>query len=143
MKRWGRWIAAGLAVIVLGVLYVGGAFDRTLYGVGLNFRECARNGLGVTFCGHELDEYRAHIKATLESSKRTEEHSRQEQGERESREAQEHTATQTSERQSLEAKMAAEKTIYDREPETAAGDLAKDEYEYARAQLQQLEIRSP
>lgn len=39
--------------------------------------------------------------------------------------------------------MAAEKAIYQREPEgSLASDEAKDEYESDRAQLQQLNIRS-
>jgi hypothetical protein len=56
-----RRLAAILAVLVLGGLYVHGTFDRTLSGVGLNFHKCARNGLGATFCGQELSEIRARL----------------------------------------------------------------------------------
>jgi hypothetical protein len=148
MRR-GRWIAAVVVVLVLAGLYVHGSFDRVLYPVGLNAHECARNGFGATFCGKELDEYRAKVKAVatgLEESKRnlqaTEEQSRREQQERESKEAEEKTQTQAKERHELESKMAAEKAIFEREPEgSVASDEAKDEYEYDRAALQQLEVR--
>ena len=56
-----RRVLAVLAAIVLAGFYIHGSFDRVLSGIGLNFHECARNGLGVTFCGSELDEYRARI----------------------------------------------------------------------------------
>ena len=60
-KRDGILIGAFLAVCLLLGLYLNGNLDRTLYPVGLNFHECARNGFGATFCGSELDEYRARI----------------------------------------------------------------------------------
>ncbi len=52
------------------------------------------------------------------------------------------TPSQATEREGLESKMAAEKAIFEREPDgSEASDLAKDEYESDRAQLQQLNIR--
>jgi hypothetical protein len=48
-----------LVVLALGGLYFSGRLDHLLYNVGLNYHECARNGLGATFCGHELTEVRA------------------------------------------------------------------------------------
>lgn len=56
-----RRVLAVLAVLALAGLYVHGTFDRPLSSIGLNFHECARNGLGATFCGQELKEYRARI----------------------------------------------------------------------------------
>jgi hypothetical protein len=50
-----------LAALALASFYFTGHLDRLLYPVGLNFKECGRNGLGATFCGTELDEYRARI----------------------------------------------------------------------------------
>ncbi len=47
--------------VILVALYVHGSFDRPLSNVGLNWHECARNGLGATFCGEELTEYRERI----------------------------------------------------------------------------------
>jgi predicted PurR-regulated permease PerM len=58
------------------------------------------------------------------------------------RQATEEAETRTTERRDLESKMAAEKVIFRREPEGSyASDLARDEYEAARGQLQQLEVR--
>lgn len=57
-----------LVALALAALYLHGNLDRLLYGVGLNFNECARNGLGASFCGKELDEYRERAdKAKTES----------------------------------------------------------------------------
>src|ERR1039458_10445870 len=56
-----RKVLIVLAVLALIGLYARGTFDHLLYNVGLNAHECARNGFGATFCGHELDEYRAKI----------------------------------------------------------------------------------
>jgi hypothetical protein len=50
-----------LAVVALIGMWAGGTFDRALVNVGLNSQECAHNGFGATFCGKELDEYRARI----------------------------------------------------------------------------------
>jgi hypothetical protein len=47
-----------VAIAVLFVAWRGGRFDRALVNVGLNAKECARNGFGATFCGRELIEYR-------------------------------------------------------------------------------------
>jgi hypothetical protein len=135
-------ILAVLAAIGIGALYLGGTFDRPLSSIGLNHNECARNGLGVTFCGEELTEYRTKVRAVnngLEESKRT---IAREQGKRESTVADEQAATETKERRELERKMAEEKGIFEREPEnTVASDEAKDEYEGDRAALQQLNVR--
>ena len=46
-----------LALILLGAAYVHGSFDRPLSSIGLNFHRCARNGVGETFCGSELERY--------------------------------------------------------------------------------------
>ncbi|HWF31179.1 MAG TPA: hypothetical protein VG188_01335 [Solirubrobacteraceae bacterium] len=62
----GRKWPALLTVIVLIVFvggYLSGTFDHVLYNVGLNYKECARNGFGATFCGSELDQYRERIQS--------------------------------------------------------------------------------
>lgn len=53
------WKRIALAVVVGAVLalYLLGRLDYALYPVGLNFHDCARNGLGATFCGSDLTQY--------------------------------------------------------------------------------------
>jgi Skp family chaperone for outer membrane proteins len=60
MKR-GLAIAGALLIVAVVALYFHGNLDRPLYNIGLNYHECARNGLGASFCGKELDEYRERI----------------------------------------------------------------------------------
>jgi hypothetical protein len=50
-----------LLLVAFAGFYFTGHLDRLLYPVGLNFHECKRNGLGATFCGTELDEYREKV----------------------------------------------------------------------------------
>jgi len=50
-----------VAVLVLVAAWRAGSFDHALVNVGLNAKPCARNGFGATFCGTELEEYRARI----------------------------------------------------------------------------------
>jgi hypothetical protein len=141
----------GLILLLLaGFLgfYFTGHLDRPLYSVGLNFHECGRNGLGATFCGKELDEYRERIngvkerlattKANLEA---TEQKAREESTTRE-REAGERRTTEHREQEhTLEAKLSRERAIVAAEPNgSAASDLAAAEYEAARAELQQLRV---
>jgi hypothetical protein len=76
-KRWHeRWSWRILIVLIVFVLFAGwraGTFDHALVNVGLNAKPCARNGLGATFCGQELTEYRerlAHSKEEGEAASR-------------------------------------------------------------------------
>ena len=155
-KFWPRplhwWLLGGVViVIILVVLWSRGTFDRPLYSIGLNANECARNGFGATFCGKELDAYRAKVRAInahfgeakheLQAGR---ERSESEGRERESQAAEQRQEEVRAKRRELEAKMAKEKAIYEREEAgTAASDLAKLEYESARAELQQLNISGP
>ena len=135
-------VLATAILVVLVYFYAFGTFDKPLSSIGLNVHECARNGLGQTFCGHELDEYRAKIERVKQELVATQEKTKREQAETEQKASEEKTQTQANERSELESKMAAEKAIVQREPEGSyAGDLARDEYESDRAQLQQLGIR--
>jgi uncharacterized membrane protein YhiD involved in acid resistance len=141
-------ILVALGVAALVGFYVHGSFDRLLSGIGLNFHECARNGFGATFCGNELDRYRERIGRAKEATERVK--ANLEESERKSREeaaARERSAdTEARERRtqqinSLREKMAREKRIVESEPEgSVASDLARGEYEGARAELQQLLI---
>ncbi len=56
MRTWIKLTLAAVAVIV-AALYFTGRLDYTLYPLGLNFHQCARNGLGATFCGADLTAY--------------------------------------------------------------------------------------
>jgi hypothetical protein len=148
-----RKVLIVLAVLALIGLYARGTFDHLLYNVGLNAHECARNGFGATFCGHELDEYRAKIERVKQEGEAAQAKIKEESARRENeaqaeaqriKEASEASAAveHAKEQQALKGKMEGEKAIFEREPEgSVASDLAKDEYEYARAQLQQLEVR--
>lgn len=49
------------AIVFVAILYFTGSLDRTLAPVGLNFRECATNGFGATFCGDDLERYRREV----------------------------------------------------------------------------------
>jgi hypothetical protein len=147
-KQKGILLGVGVAVAILLGLYFHGNLDRTLYPVGLNFHECARNGFGATFCGNELDEYRAkveQVKETTEHAKvsleETERKSRQESSEREQQQQLEAAERRNKEMRQLIAKMNEEKRIYESEPESSvAGATAKGTYEADRAQLQQLQV---
>ncbi len=153
-KRKGILLGIGVVVAILLGLYFNGNLDRTLYPVGLNFHECARNGFGATFCGNELDEYRAkvqrvketteHAKISLEENERK---GHEEQASRERNEAGEAHARAVERRsereQQLASKLKQERAIEEREPEgTVAYDLAKGEYEATRAEAQQLLIEA-
>jgi len=65
-------VGQGLVVLIVCLLTVGaylwvsGSLDKPLYSVGLNFHECARNGLGQTFCGHELTDERERLRGIHE-----------------------------------------------------------------------------
>jgi hypothetical protein len=147
-------LGVGIALAVLLGLYFHGNLDRTLYPVGLNFRECARNGFGATFCGKELDEYRARlqrVKETTEHGKvsleETERKSHEEQASREQTQANEAHARALNQRtereQQLAAKLKQERAIEEREPEgSVAYDIAKGEYEATRAEAQQLLVET-
>jgi hypothetical protein len=140
--NWKRTILACVAVVLLAGFYIHGSFDRVLYPVGLNAHECARNGLGATFCGEELEQYRAKVEGVKRELAATEQKSRQEDAAREQATNEEASQKQATEVESLKSKMAAEKAIFEREPEgSLSSDEAKDEYESDRAQLQQLDIR--
>ena len=64
-----RQVLIVLVVLALGSLYLTGRLDHLLYNVGLNYKECARNGLGATFCGSELTEYREHTETAVREGK--------------------------------------------------------------------------
>lgn len=139
MRR-GVTVPVGLVIAVLIGLYVSGHFDRPLYSIGLNIHECARNGLGATFCGKELDEYRARTEKVKESIAHTQETTEATEKSAEESIQSEANARAIEERRTLESKLTREKRIVETEPEGSyAFDLAKDEYEAARAQMQQLE----
>ena len=57
-------------LVIVGILWAAGTFDRALVGAGLNTRECAQNGFGATFCGEELDEYRQNVVEPLQDVQR-------------------------------------------------------------------------
>jgi hypothetical protein len=128
-----------IAALVIIALYLHGTFDRALSGVGLNYNECARNGLGATFCGNELDEYRARVERAKEgvetATRKAKEATANSERESEERRSSEHEE----EEHKLEAKMSKERRLVETEPQGSFGyDLAHDEYESARAELNQL-----
>jgi hypothetical protein len=151
-KQKGILIGVGVVVAILLGLYFNGNLDRTLYPLRLNLHECARNGFGATFCGNELDEYRARIERVKESVTHTKENL--ETSEREAGAKAKEAARESEQQQNLEAaerrnkemrqliaKMNEEKRIYESEPESSVtGATAKGTYEADRAQLQQLQV---
>ncbi len=84
-------VGQGIAVLcvcivtVLAWLYVAGVFDKPLSSVGLNFHECAKNGLGQTFCGKELDEARTRARHLQEEANTEKENLERENHEREAK----------------------------------------------------------
>jgi hypothetical protein len=61
-RFWRRhWWKVAIVVWVLGAFWYQGTFDHALVNVGLNSKECGRNGFGATLCGKELDEYRSRL----------------------------------------------------------------------------------
>ena len=86
-----RWLWRTLIVVVLLLVIAAwraGSFDHVLYNVGLNAKECARNGFGAVFCGQELTEYREQIARGKEEGE-TAEHKIEEAGKTAERESQE------------------------------------------------------
>lgn len=69
-RRRGRaaTVLMALAILVLIALWRGGTFDHALYPIGLNAKECARNGFGAVFCGEELTEYRTRLQDAKEAA---------------------------------------------------------------------------
>jgi hypothetical protein len=112
-------VGHGLAVlmvsvlVILGGLYVAGVFDKTLADAGLNFHECARNGLGQTYCGHELTEARERAKRIQEGA----------------REEQQKLARESEEEQ---AKLKSEEEQRNRELEASQHKLAEEEAQISR-----------
>ncbi|MFI4977732.1 MAG: hypothetical protein ACHQC8_03505 [Solirubrobacterales bacterium] len=100
-------VGPGLAVLATAILtiliyfYAFGAFDKQLAGIGLNVHECARNGLGQTFCGKELTEQRERQselkKSTEESAAKAKQE--QEQSEAKSKEEQQRLEAKSKEEQ--------------------------------------------
>jgi hypothetical protein len=84
-----------LLVLGVGALYFSGRLDHLLYNVGLNYNQCARNGLGAVFCGSELAEYRTRVEGAAREGKEA-----SEKVEREGKEAE--AKAQTEERHSQE-----------------------------------------
>jgi hypothetical protein len=78
-------VGPGFAVLATAILtiliyfYAFGAFDKQLAGIGLNVHECARNGLGQTFCGKELTEARERQTEFKKSTEESEAKSKEEQ----------------------------------------------------------------
>lgn len=131
-----------LAVLAVGGLYLHGTFDRALSGVGLNYHECARNGLGATFCGEELTNYRERIAQSKRESEAVATHLHEQAVAGEQQAKLDRLASVDREMRALDSKLEQEKKIIEREPEGSyASDLARDEYEGDRAQLQQLGVR--
>jgi hypothetical protein len=136
-KQKGIVIGVGLVVALLLGLYFNGNLDRTLYPVGLNFDECARNGFGATFCGSELDQYRAKVQRVKEAGEETQRkisalqtEGKQRQEALEQREAEERAARH----RKLEEQVTPQKKA---EAEASPnGSVARIEYESARQQLQ-------
>lgn len=63
-------VSLGLAGLLF-LVYMTGAFDSTLYRVGLNHEPCARNLLsGVVLCGDELDQVRDRRRELLRELRR-------------------------------------------------------------------------
>jgi hypothetical protein len=136
-KQKGIVIGVGLVVALLLGLYFNGNLDRTLYPVGLNFHECARNGFGATFCGSELDQYRAKVQRVKEAGEEAQRkisaiqaEGKQRQESLEQREAEEKAARH----RKLEEQVTPQKKA---EAEASPnGSAARIEYESARQQLQ-------
>lgn len=57
MKRFAALCLLGIALAA----YLSGSMDKTLEPIGLNLNECATNGLGVTFCGDDLERYEERV----------------------------------------------------------------------------------
>ncbi len=65
-KLW-RQLLIAVALTIIYLAWHAGTFDRVLYDIGLNAKECAPNGFGAVFCGKELDEYRERISPRRET----------------------------------------------------------------------------
>lgn len=122
MRR-GALIPLGIIIAVVIGLYFSGHLDRPLYSIGLNYHACGRNGLGVTFCGQELEERQAAQQTTESEAKETASHVAQE-----GREAQAQIQRLAKDSQEAEARQAGRRKIEELETE------AVDEHNEAQAQ---------
>ncbi|MDQ6810954.1 MAG: hypothetical protein M3Z95_03525 [Actinomycetota bacterium] len=96
---------------VLIYLYAFGAFDKQLAGIGLNVNECARNGLGQTFCGKELTEARERQTELKKSTEEAATKAKEEQTQTEAKAKEEQQQTEAKakqEQQRLEQKSSEE-----------------------------------
>jgi hypothetical protein len=94
-RLWRRhWWKVAIVVVVLVSMWSRGTFDHVLVNVGLNAKECARNGFGATLCGKELDVYRERLQSIEQQAT-----SEKQQAENEAREAQ--TAARHAEERAL------------------------------------------
>jgi hypothetical protein len=136
----------GVLVAAFLALYFHGNLDRVFYPVGLNFNECARNGLGATFCGKELDEYRARLervkaegeaaqaKIKEESARRQQESEAEERKNHETRAREQREYLTTAKRQ--QEALAAREAKIQSEGEEAQAKI-KEESEETQAKLKE------
>ena len=56
-------IALQIAALVLLLVFQWshGTFDRALYSLGLNAKDCGQNGHGAVFCGDQLKQYHQNL----------------------------------------------------------------------------------
>ena len=107
-RRWTWRILIALALLVLFTAWRAGTFDHVLYNVGLNAKECARNGFGAVFCGQELTEYRERVARGKEEGEAAQ-HKIEEASKNAERESQE--ASKRAERESQEAQHRSEEAL--------------------------------
>jgi hypothetical protein len=103
-QRLGVRLLIVAVVLILVAAWRAGTFDQALYKVGLNAKECARNGLGATFCGQELTEYRDRITKAKEEGEAAASKIKQE-GEASANKYKEEAAKNQSELESREAQI--------------------------------------
>jgi hypothetical protein len=88
-------VLATAILVVLIYFYAFGAFDKQLAGVGLNVHECARNGLGQTFCGKELTEQRERQREITKSTEEAQTKAKEEQQQTEAKAKEEQQRLET------------------------------------------------
>lgn len=50
-----------IGLVILGLIWSTGAFDKQLASAGLNAHDCVQNGFGATFCGDDADRYKEQV----------------------------------------------------------------------------------
>ena len=135
-------VLATAILVVLVYFYAFGTFDKPLSSIGLNVHECARNGLGQTFCGQlNLTNTGRKLNGSNRNLSRLRKRPNENRRKPNRKRAKKKRRRRRTNAANLNPRWPLRRQSFRENPKAHAADLARDEYESDRAQLQQLGIR--